>query len=136
MHQEQYWVDQGRKNVSKPYVAFFFKMWVNELTKIIKSQIDSTFQQQPNPGWSQWDKQVHSTYASLSFPLFCFQSMITVKLHGMILIFVNSQTPLRIDRLYVKACKSMQILFKTCNLSKKSCMYLIHKIKSHNQNNK
>lgn len=35
MHQEQYWMDQGRKNVSKPYVASFF-MWVNEQTKIIK----------------------------------------------------------------------------------------------------
>ena len=44
-------------------------------------------------GWSQWAKQVHSTYTSLSFPMFYFQSMIAVKLNGMFLTVVNSQIP-------------------------------------------
>lgn len=32
---------------------------------------------------SQWSKQVYSTCAILSFPMFYFQSMIIVKLNGM-----------------------------------------------------
>ncbi len=52
-----------------------------------------------NFGLSQRAKQVHSSYARIYFPVLDFKATIAVKLNGMFLTFVNSQTPVWIDGL-------------------------------------